>query len=292
MTAALPAFAVEAIFYLGAGFPGTRDWFAQRFGRLEQAGLLWLSALLPYVIFAGATHTFERNRLGLLIGLCTVLAFWNAVFPRRLAFDVGFLVIAAAPVILGVFRRIYISPAAHIHVDILGHLMWIRLGTAALLIVRGWDPGPFSFWPCWQEWKMGFLYYVLFLLPILVLAISIHDVAFAPPHSVWWRTAGLAIGTFFGMLWVVALGEELFFRGVIERALLQAWRNPIVAVLISAFLYGSSHLWFQQFPNWHRVAVTSLLGLACGVAYLRSGTVRAPMVTHALIITTWRMFFR
>jgi predicted Abi (CAAX) family protease len=37
--------------------------------------------------------------------------------------------------------------------------------------------------------------------------------------------------------------------------------------------------------------VATLLGLACGAAYLRSGSVRAPMVTHAFVVTTWRIFF-
>jgi membrane protease YdiL (CAAX protease family) len=93
-------------------------------------------------------------------------------------------------------------------------------------------------------------------------------------------------------LWVVALGEELFFRGVIERALLNGWRSPVPAVLLSAILFGSAHLWFHEFPNWRRALIATLLGLGCGMAYLRNGSVRAPMVTHALVVTTWRVFFK
>lgn len=292
MSAALPAFLVEAVFYLGSGFEATRAWFSRIDSPRAQAGILWISALLPYLVFSFAAGTFQRNAFYLLAALCAVLSFWYVVLPRRFAYDAGFLVLAAAPVILRVFQRIYRSPDNHVAIQILGHLMWIRLGIAALLILRQWDPGAFSFWPKREEWKTGALYYLLVLVPIAALAMGLHDVRFAPLQGAWWRIAGIAIGTFFGILWVVALGEELFFRGVIERALLNSRAPPIVAVLVSALVFGSAHLWFHRFPDWRRALVAGVLGVACGLAYLRTGSVRAPMVTHAFVVATWRVFFR
>lgn len=292
MSAALPAFLVEAAFYLGSGFETTRA----RFGRINspraQGGLLWISALLPYLVFSFAAGTFQRNAFYLLAVLCAVLSFWYVVLPRRFAYDAGFLILAAAPVILRVFQRIYRSPDDRLHIDILGHLMWIRVGIAALLVLREWNPGPVSFWPKREEWKTGALYYLLFIVPIAVVALELHDVRFAPLQGAWWRVAGIAIGTFFGILWVVAFGEELFFRGVVERALLNSRTPPIVAILVSALLFGSAHLWFHRFPDWRRAIVATILGIACGIAYLRTGSVRAPMVTHAFVVATWRVFFK
>jgi predicted Abi (CAAX) family protease len=57
-------------------------------------------------------------------------------------------------------------------------------------------------------------------------------------------------------------------------------------------LYGSVHLWVHEFPNWRRAAVVTLLGLVCGIAYAQSGSVRAPMVTHAFVVATWKVFFK
>ena len=216
MTAALPAFLLEAFFYLSAGFPETRACFARLPSLRAQASLLWLSALPPYLIFSLAARTFEPRAFYLLVGLTAVLAFWHAILPRRFAYDFGFLVVAAAPVLLGVFKRIYRSPDEHLHVDILGHLMWIRVGVFALLVLRQWDPGPFSFWPKAREWQAGFLYYAYVILPILALALGVHYVHWQPLHGEWWKVFGMAIGTFFGILWVVALSEELFFRGLVE----------------------------------------------------------------------------
>ncbi len=292
MKAALPAFSLEAIFYLAAGFEATQIWFSRLDSRRAQAGILWISALLPYLVFSFLAGTFDRHAFYLLAMLCAIFAFWYAVLPWRLSYDLGFLVIAAAPIILRVFQRIYVSPDGHTHVEILGHLMWIRTGIFALLVIREWDPGPFSFWPRREEWKTGGVYYLFAVVPIVALALGLHDVRFAPLNEEWWRIAGIAIGTFFGFLWVVALGEQLLFFGVIERALLNRARSPVGAVLVAAVLFGGVHLWFREFPNWRRAVVVMLLGIACGIAYLRSGSVRAPMVTHALVVTTWRVFFK
>lgn len=292
MNAALPAFLVEAIFYVAAGFEEMRACFARIGSRRAQAGILWISALLPYLIFSLLAGTFQLDAFRVLAILCAVFAFWYAVLPRRFAYDAGFLVIAAAPVLLRVFQRIYRSPDQHTRIDLLGHLMWIRVGIAALLVLREWNPGSFGFWPRRAEWRTGVVYYLLVLLPIVALALALHEVRFAPMQGEWWRIAAIATGTFFGILWVVAFGEELLFRGVIERALLNCWRSPVLAVAVSALLFGSVHLWFHRFPDWRRALVAALLGVACGLAYWRSGSVRAPMVTHAFVVVTWRVFFK
>ncbi|MBV9294948.1 MAG: CPBP family intramembrane metalloprotease [Acidobacteriaceae bacterium] len=292
MTAALPAFLVEAVFYLASGFENTLSWFGAINSRRAQAGMLWISALLPYLIFSFASGTFQRNAFYLLTFLAGMLSFWYAVLPRRFAYDLGFLVIAAAPVITRVFQRIYRSPDDHLRIDVLGHLMWIRIGIAALLVLRGWDPGAFSFWPTRDEWRTGILYYLLFVVPIIAVALGLHDARFDPMRGEWWRIGGIALGTFFGILWVVALGEELFFRGVIERALLNRLGSSFLAVALSSLLFGVAHLWFHAYPDWRRAIVATVLGVACGLVYLRTDSIRAPMVTHAFVVTTWRMFFR
>jgi uncharacterized protein len=292
MTAALPAFLAEAVFYLASMFEETRAWFSRINSPRAQAAILWISAVLPYIVFSFASRTFQRNAFYLLAVLCGVLAFWYAQVPRRLAWDIGFLVIAAAPIVERVFGRIYQSPDGQFRIDILGHLMWIRLGVMALLVLRRWDPGPFSLWPRRDEWKIGLFYYAAVLVPIVLVALATHDVRFAPLPGPWWRVAMIAAGTFFGILWVVALGEELFFRGVIERALCDNWRSPALAVVASAVIFGAAHLWFHQFPDWRRGLVATVLGVACGIAYVQTGSVRAPMVTHAFVVATWRVFFK
>ena len=292
MNAALPAFAVESVFYLGAGFASTRGWLSQLRPKQVQGLVLWASALLPYLVFSVLAGTYSRNAFELLALLTGALALWYVVLPHRPAYDFGFLVIAAAPVVLRVFPRLYLSPDPHLRVDILGHLMWIRLAITALLALRQWDPGAFGFWPNAAEWKTGTLWFLAGILPIAGVALALHDVHFGLAREAWWQVAGLGIGWFFAGLWVIAFGEELLFRGVIERALLNRRTAAVMAILISAILFGSVHLWFRHFPDWRRSCVAGLLGVACGSAYYQTNSVRASMVTHSLAIATLRMFFR
>ena len=226
----------------------------------------------------------------MLMGLAAANSFWFTLLPRRAAYDIGFLVLAAAPQITRVFTRIYISPTPPSGIDVLGHLMWIHVGIVALLVLREWKPGEFSFWPTPREWQIGMFTFLLGIAPLIGLAEAVHDVRFVVPHAAWWRIAGTGIGTFFGILWVVALSEELFFRGFIQRAIQKEW-NAVAGLGVSAVLFGCSHLWVHAFPNWPHAVVVALLGLICGIAYWKAGSVRASMVTHAFVVVSWRLFF-
>jgi hypothetical protein len=61
--------------------------------------------------------------------------------------------------------------------------------------------------------------------------------------------------------------------------------------MITSLLFGAVHLGFRGFPNWRWAMVVSVLGWFCGRARNQAGSIRASMVTHALVATTWRAFF-
>ncbi len=291
-SALLPALALEVGCYCASVFVQTRNAITLFRPVRVQAAFLWLSALFPYLIFSLSAGTFHRNAFYLLVGLTAVFSFWHVVLPRRPAYDFGFLVIAATPFITRVFSRIYLSPDRHMRADLLGHLMWIRVGVVALLVFREWNPGAFSLWPKAREWRSGALYYGAAVIPLVLLALATHDLRWAPLAGKWWQVSGIAMATFFGFLWVTALAEELFFRGVIARALLDHLPSQTLAVVVSAVVFGAAHLWFRGFPDWRSAVVAGLLGIFCGFAYARTGSVRVSMVTHTLVVTTWRLFFK
>ncbi len=294
VSAALPAFLLETLFYIGSVLENARDRFAAATpGKTARATLLWASAILPYLALSLPAGTFQTSPFLLLVLLTGVLSFWHVVMPRRIAFDLVFLGIAAVPFIARSFQNIYRSPAPeHFRVDVLGHLMWVRLGLMALLVLRDWKPGPVSLWPQGREWRIGATWFLIGIVPLGLEAVLIKDVQFVPHAGPWWLVIGLVVGYFFAFLWVVAFGEELFFRGVIERMLLDSRKSPLVAIAVSAIVFGSAHLWFRAFPDWRRAVTVVLLGLICGAAYLQAGSIRASMVTHSLVIATWRTLFR
>jgi membrane protease YdiL (CAAX protease family) len=116
---------------------------------------------------------------------------------------------------------------------------------------------------------------------------------FARPHVPlgFASTSFVVIATFFGSLWVLALGEEFLFRGLLQQWM-SAWlRNEWAGLVATSLVFGSVHLWYRSFPNWRYAGLAALLGLICGLAFRQARSIRASMVTHALVVTTWRVFF-
>ncbi|MDR2557167.1 MAG: CPBP family intramembrane metalloprotease, partial [Bacteroidales bacterium] len=71
-----------------------------------------------------------------------------------------------------------------------------------------------------------------------------------------------------------AIGEELFFRGVVLRVLLEWWKKKHIAVWVSAVIFSTLH--FQFFGFIPRI----LLGVLLGYAYVYSGSLIVPIFVH------------
>lgn len=94
------------------------------------------------------------------------------------------------------------------------------------------------------------------------------------------------------LLVVVGLGEELFYRGLLQ-SLLDRWRPPTWEVLgarlgwgwvVQAVLFGAAHALLAPEPaavvGW--ALWTAVAGLAFGWLKERSGTVLAPALVHGI----------
>jgi len=51
------------------------------------------------------------------------------------------------------------------------------------------------------------------------------------------------------------------------------------------------NLWYRPFPNWRIAILAAVAGVFYGLAYRQARSIRASMVTHALTVTAWRLFF-
>jgi membrane protease YdiL (CAAX protease family) len=89
------------------------------------------------------------------------------------------------------------------------------------------------------------------------------------PETIW---------TMFGNIIIIAvlpaLGEELIFRGVLQKILARLLRSGNASVWITAFVFSSLHLQFFGFlPRF-------ILGLVFGYLFLWSGTLWLPVIAH------------
>lgn len=71
-----------------------------------------------------------------------------------------------------------------------------------------------------------------------------------------------------------AIGEELLFRGILIREFDNWFKNPHIAVLLSALLFSALHIQFYGFlPRF-------ALGLIFGYLFIWSGSLWIPMLAH------------
>ncbi len=289
--AVIPAFLVEATLYVAAGVEGVRECAARSLGKPTLAAILVVSAVLPYCAYSLPTGLFRWHSLALLAALAAVVAFWYVLLPHGGLADVALMTLMAGVILGKFFAHIYADPAPRVTMSILGHLMWIRLGIVAMLALRRTEGVGLGFLPTRKEWSIGIRHYLYFLPAGLPLALLTGLARFEPSGLAWWKTLGLAIGTFLAMLWVVALSEEFFFRGLLQQWLTRWLASGSAALILTSVVFGLVHLPFRTFPNWRFALVAAVASWFYGRAYVRAGSVRAAMVAHALTNTTWRLFF-
>jgi CAAX protease family protein len=245
-----------------------------------------LSGALPYLAYSIPTGQFRLSACAALVAIMAVVSFWFVALPRSPVCDVLFLALLAVIVLSRAFTHIYASPV-HVRIDILGHLALIHTGAMAALELRRAEGIHFGFIPSQHEGIAGVRYFFYFLpigFPLGMWLGAVH-LQFTP------FLFGNTLATFFGALWVTALSEEFVFRGLLQQWLAQWTGRPYLALAGASLVYGAAHLPFRSFPNWRIAALTTVLGWFCGLAYQKMGSIRASMVTHALVVTVWRTMF-
>ena len=71
-----------------------------------------------------------------------------------------------------------------------------------------------------------------------------------------------------------AICEELFFRGALQRVMIHLTKNPLMGIIISAFLFSALHLQFAGFlPRM-------FLGIVLGILYWYSGSLWTCILAH------------
>ena len=70
------------------------------------------------------------------------------------------------------------------------------------------------------------------------------------------------------------VGEELFFRGVLQRIFIKLFRNPWCGIIAAAFIFSAIHFQFYGFiPRF-------ILGILLGLIYWYSGSIWPAIIAH------------
>ena len=242
--------------------------------------------LLPYLACCAAARQFDALSLVKVAAVSLAAALWYKVLPFTPPADLAFLGFLAAIVMTGYFDRVYPVPYPGLQTAILGRMGLFHSSVLVLMLQRRIVETGYGFLPNRREWRIGLTHYLGFLPIAAALVFPLKIVHLAAPAAMWKIAA-----TFLGFLWVVALFEEFIFRGVLQQWLEEWTWSRGAALVLTSLLFGAVHLWFRGFPNWRWALLAAALGWFCGHARNRAGSIRAGVVTHALVVATWRGFF-
>ncbi len=89
---------------------------------------------------------------------------------------------------------------------------------------------------------------------------------------------------------LIALPEEIFFRGIVQLHLDVAFSNPSISIILSSAIFGLAHAlngskgvspadW-----NWKLIVMTFLAGLFFGTSFYVTSSLVVPIALHALLI--------
>jgi hypothetical protein len=70
------------------------------------------------------------------------------------------------------------------------------------------------------------------------------------------------------------VGEELFFRGILQRIFIKMFKNPWAGIIVTAIIFSAIHLQFYGFiPRF-------ILGVLLGMIYWYSGSIWPAIIAH------------
>lgn len=283
--AAVPAFLLETAFYLAAGIRQTREQL-ERLRPPILAVAMTASAPLPYMVYSLPTGVFAWESALAILALAGLASFWFVVAGKRAWTDMLYLLVMAAPVIWKTFKPLYEDPFPNLQLHVLGVLMWYRTGLLAVLSIRRMEGINFGFVPRKLDWAVGIRHFAYFLPLGLLIGFGLGLFRVRP--SMGWMLPVAIVGTFVVTLCVLATAEEFFFRGLLQQSLTRASGSEWVGLIVASIIFGAVHI--LKYPNWGFVALATCTGVFYGRAFLQAGSVRAAMVTHALVVTVWQVF--
>ncbi|MCW5963777.1 MAG: CPBP family intramembrane metalloprotease [Bryobacterales bacterium] len=286
----LVAACVELLCFVPLGWADVRAAAIHRCSPRQIAAGMALSALLPFAIYTVGAGVFGLRATLVLAALAITISIWYVVLPPGRVSDAGFLVLVAAVMLSGVFKEIYPDAAPKLQAEFLGRILWIRLGMSAALLLRRMPSIGFGWWPTIPEWRAGVIGFAALFPVLFVMGWTLDFFGLRELSRPWYQTLAITAGTFFGIFWVVALSEEFFLRGLLQQWLTEWLSSFRTGLIVTSLISGALHLPFREFPNWKFALLATVAHAAYGLVFQRTGGIRAAMVTHALVVTVWRVF--
>jgi membrane protease YdiL (CAAX protease family) len=287
----LPALLLEAFFYFFSLFPKIEARFAA-WQPIAKAAAISLSGLLPLLLLQLLSGARSDSLTAEIAVALLAVSFWHVFLPRSPMVDFLLLCLLTALILTPTFKPLYPTTESGLKLHALSKLLWLRIGIASFRYLRLFPVPGSGFLPTAKDFRIGGLYFLGFLAILVPLGTGLGFLKWQLPNLAAWQLPFLAFGSFWVLLWFLAYGEEYLTRGILQQVFGQLLPGRWPSLIVTSVCFGAIHLSFRdQFPNWRFAALSTVAGLFYGLAFQQAQSLRAAMVTHALTVTTWNIFF-
>jgi hypothetical protein len=273
----------------------TAAFFGERVANRAHVPPVWVRILqpavlcVPYVLVSCASDSFRWQWLLLYALLPVVVAGLmlqaKRVDPERLGNWRDFLVLATLG--LAVDLR-WFEGAWPAHLSAFNKVLLLDMGIYGFIVLRQLDGVGFDLRLKLRDLGVGLREYVFYAPIAVALGLGLVFLHF---HARWPSGAQASEAFVFTFL-LIAIPEELFFRGWLQN-LLERRLGRTPALLVTAVLFGLSHFNKRAVHfNWRYVLMAALAGIFYGRAWRQNRRVGASALTHALVDTTWSLWLR
>ena len=275
--------------YLAAAFFG--DWMARSDPKLPQTVRVLRPAVLcvPYLLVSISAGNFRWHWLALYallpVAIAALMLDACRVDPEQRGNWRDWLVLIGVG--LAVDLR-WFEGAWPPHLAVFNKVLLLDAGIYGLMAMRRLDGVGFDLRLRLRDVGVGLREFCFYAPVAILLGLAM---AFLHAHALWpsWKQLG---GAYLFTFFLIAVPEELFFRGwmqnLLERRVNRGW-----ALAITAVLFGLSH-WNKRTTgfNWQYVLLAALAGVFYGRAWRRERRVGASAITHATVDTVWSIWLR
>jgi uncharacterized protein len=241
---------------------------------------------LPYIAFSLSTGQFRwAFALALLILpiiLAALLEFSDRG-PKLQWQDLVVLAVLAASHMLRLFQGAWPYPG----LASLPKLLLIDIALYLYLVVRNLEGVGYWLIPSRQTFLIGLREWLYFLPFGIGLGAMLHFTHFHARLPAPWSLVGAIVLTFL----LVAIPEEVFFRGVLQN-LLETRLGQRSALLLASLLFGLGHFNKGAAFHWRYVLLATIAGIFYGRAWRAQRHLLASIITHTAVDVAWSLWFR
>ncbi len=259
--------------------------------RLPSAPRLLFPSLLcvPYLLVTGRYHDFHWSWLLLYallpVAVAALLLRARGVDPEQRGTWRDFLVLATLG--LAVDLR-WFERAWPPHLSAFNKILLLDAGIYGFLFLRRLGDVGFDLRLRLRDVRIGLREFA-FYAPLAIAAGL--GLGFLHWHAHWPSPLQALVAFVFTYL-LIAIPEELFFRGWLQN-LLERRLGRTPALLVTAVLFGLSHFNKRAIHfNWRYVLLAAVAGIFYGRAWRQDRRVGASALTHSCVDTVWSLWLR